>query len=311
MGELGLIGVKRGAMMKKGFFTVQNFLRFSLVFVLIGSLRHVAWGFGTLEQETLRCTVLFWEASCSLFWGYFQAIAVDLVVIALAYGIEQRKKATLPTGWYWVGMVGFVLVSTYANLLYGLVFSSAVAQSGDWPKLSEQMVYLKPFVLSGVLPIMLVYISHITAGSQAASVTVSRPELKAAWVRSIIDHWQQSRQRIPTPTELVRVYGQETGQVLTVQEATGFLTPQPVVQVPVLPEPMPETEQVAEPTDQIEQSGLTDQEINRRLVRFYKDELGLSWVKVAEKMGKSKTTVIGYYNAGKEAAEVATNGRVK
>lgn len=278
-----------------------TFLRFALIFVLIGSLRHVAWGFSTLENS----------GSWSLFWGYFQAIAIDLVVIALAYGIEQRKKATLPTGWYWVGIVGFVLVSTYANLLYGLVFSVDVQQSRDWPRLSLWMVYLKPFVLSGVLPIMLVYISHITAGSQVTTITANRPELKAAWVRSIIDHWQQSRQRIPTPAELVRVYSQETGQVLTVQEAAGFLAPGLVVQAPGLPELIAETEQAIEQSDQGEQVGLTDQIINQRTVRFYKDELKMTWDQVAKKMNRSKTTVISWYNAGKEQpAEVATNGRV-
>lgn len=179
------------------------------------------------------------------------------------------------------------------------------------------MVYLKPFVLSGVLPIMLVYISHITAGSQVTAITINRPELKAAWVRSIIDHWQQSRQRIPTPAELVRVYSQETGQVLTVQEAAGFLAPGPVVQLSVLPEPSPETEQATEHSDQAtehsdqaEQVSLTDQIINQRTVRFYKDELKMTWAEVAAKMGKSKTTVIGWYNAGKNEPAEVTNGRV-
>lgn len=275
-----------------------TFLRFALIFVLIGSLRHVAWSYSTLENSGV------W----SLAWGYWQAVAIDLVVVSLAYGIEQRKKNSLPTGWYWVGIVGFVLVSTYANLLYGLVFSVDVQQSRDWPRLSLWMVYLKPFVLSGVLPIMLVYISHITAGSQVGSVTVSRPELKAAWVRSIIDHWQQSRQRIPTPAELVRVYSQETGQVLSVQEATGFLTPALVVQSSILPEPLPESEQATEQGEQGEQASLTDQKINQRTAIFYKDELKMTWGQVAEKMNKSKTTVISYYNAGKEP-EVVTNGK--
>lgn len=292
----------------KSKFSSQTFLRISLIFVLVGSLRHVAWGFSTLEGNGV------WPLAV----GYFQALAVDLVVVALSYAIEQHKKSGLSKDkwyhadivtWYWVGIVGFVLVSTYANLLYGLVFSIKVKQSTDWPELSLWMVYLKPFVLSGVLPIMLVYISHITAGSQASSVTVSRPELKTAWVRSIIDHWQQTRQRIPTPAELVRVYSQETGQALTVQEATGFLAPAPVIQAiqaPVSIEPLSETEQATEQVEQAEQGSLTDQEIDRQLVHFYKDQLGLSWKQVAEKMGKSKTTLIKYYQA-----EPVTNGRVK
>lgn len=266
-------------------FSSQTFLRFSLIFVLVGSLRHVAWGFSTLENSGVY----------SLFWGYFQAVAIDLVVIALAYGIEQRKRSTLPTGWYWVGIIGFVLVSTYANLLYGLVFSANVQQSRDWPTLSLWMVYLKPFVLSGVLPIMLVYISHITAGSQTANITLNRPELKAVWVKSIIDHWQQTRQRIPTPAELVRVYSQETGQMLSVQEATGFLTPAPIVQ---LLQPA-ETEQATEQVEQPEQASLTDQDIDHKTVQFYKDNLNLSWSQIAQKMNRSKTTVIKYYNNGK------------
>ncbi len=151
-------------------FNHQHFLQFALLFVLVASLRHVAWGFSTLESNTGACSVLllFRVEQCNLFWGYFQSIAVDLVIIALAYGIRQRATLGLSAKWYWVGVAGFTFISTYANLLYGLVFSLPVDASRDWPRLAYVLVLAKPFLLSAVLPIMLIYISHITANAKPA-----------------------------------------------------------------------------------------------------------------------------------------------
>lgn len=265
--------------MSKKYFSSPNFLRFSLIFVLVGSLRHVAWGFSTLESA----------GGWGLFWGYFQAIAIDLVVIALAYGIEQRKRSGLPTLWYWVGIVGFVFVSTYANLLYGLVFSSQVQASKDWPTLSLWMVYLKPFVLSGVLPIMLVYISHITAGSQVGGVIGSRPGLKTAWVKSIIDGYLKDTGRKPTPAELAKVYAQETGQTMTGQEANGYLIIRPVV--------LYEGEQVNGQGVHLDQH-LDDEaqkiDADPETIKQWRSE-GLTWPQIEKKTGLSKTTLYERY----------------
>lgn len=251
----------------------QTFLRFSLIFVLAGSLRHVAWGFSTLEGEG------WWPLAV----GYFQAIAIDLVVIALAYGIEQRKRSALPTGWYWVGIVGFVFVSTYANLLYGLVFSIDVQASRDWPELSKWMVYLKPFVLSGVLPIMLVYISHITAGSQAGGVIANRPELKAAWLKSITDGYLKEVGRKPTPAELAKVYAQETGQALSGQEASRYLNAEPILQPVVLHE-----------AEQVNVQPEPEADAGPETIKRWREE-GLTWPQITEKTGLSKTTLYERY----------------
>lgn len=208
----------------------QTFLRFCLIFVLVASLRHVAYAFSTLESNTGKCVVLlfFEAANCSLFWGYFQAIAIDLVIVALAYGIRARTEAGRDVIWYWVGVVAFTLVSTYANLLYGLVFSGKVPASVDWPWLSRMMVYAKPFLLSGVLPLMLIYISHITAYARREEVEQLHGGLvpyaalvRQAQARGILDTWQAQNGTTQTPRVawLVKEFTSQIGGNLPAVEA--------------------------------------------------------------------------------------------
>lgn len=208
-------------------FNHQHFLQFALLFVLVASLRHVAWAFSTLESNTGACRVLlvFQVEQCNLFWGYSQSIAVDLVIIALAYGIRQRATLGLSAKWYWVGVAGFTFISTYANLLYGLVFSLPVDASRDWPALTYLLVLAKPFLLSAVLPIMLIYISHITASAQPAQRKGdAQPERKAALfpalvaeaqARGLLNQWQMEYgTKTPRVGWLQGKYHEATGEDL-------------------------------------------------------------------------------------------------
>jgi len=211
--------------------TLQNFLQFALIFVLVGSLRHVAWGFSTLETAGQSCQVAFIRVGdCGLFWGYFQALAIDLVLVVLSLAIVDRKKRGQSTRWYWAGVIGFVIVSIYANLLYGLVFSQTVPASADWPVLSRLMVYGKPFVLSGVLPIMLVYISHVISEAQGQPETPADvPPFAARRVREaqagvLLDRWEQSNgTKTPTVAWLREQFGEVVGEALPVDEADGAI----------------------------------------------------------------------------------------
>lgn len=123
--------------------SAQTLLWLALVLALVGSLRHVAWGFSTLEQGDLLA-------------GYIQAIAVDLGLFALALGIQNRKRHTRSTRWLWAGVLLFSAVSTYANLLHGLYFQTDLGlQSWHW------LVSIRPVILSGVLPLLVVYLSEV------------------------------------------------------------------------------------------------------------------------------------------------------
>jgi hypothetical protein len=54
------------------------------LFVLAGSVHHVAYTFSTLEGG-------------NLIWGYVQALGIDLGILGLAYGIQLRKRQGRPT----------------------------------------------------------------------------------------------------------------------------------------------------------------------------------------------------------------------
>jgi predicted transcriptional regulator len=142
-------------------FTVQALLWLALVLALVGSLRHVAWGFSTLEQGDLTA-------------GYIQAIAVDIGLFALAIGIQQHRKQGRRSIGLWAGVVLFSGVSTYANLLHGLVYAAPIALQGwDW------LIFARPFVLSAVLPILVVYLSEIAASDVNYAAQVAERERKA------------------------------------------------------------------------------------------------------------------------------------
>ncbi len=204
---------------------VRYLLRIGLIIVLIGSLRHVAWGFGTLEQE-IDCYVLIFNVGpCNVFWGYFQAIAIDMVIFALAYAIEWRRRNNLSVTWYWVGIAAFVFVSAFANLFYGLVHSNDLPISKSWPVLVKIMSAIIPFVFSGILPLLLVYISHIVSSdsdqaNKADGLQFAAPEVRQVQAAALLGRWEQEHgTRTPTVGWLRSQFEQVTGSGLPVGDA--------------------------------------------------------------------------------------------
>lgn len=110
---------------------------------MAGSLQHVAWSFATLSKGNLLS-------------GYVQAIAVDIGIAALAFGIQRRKAQKRPTLWLWSGVILFCLVSTYANLVYGLENMSELLKAGA-------LASFRPFIMSAVLPLMVIYLSEVVS----------------------------------------------------------------------------------------------------------------------------------------------------
>lgn len=146
----------------KRLLSIQSLLWLALVLALVGSLRHVAWGFSTLESGDLIA-------------GYVQAIAVDVGLFALAVGIQDRRRQARPTLVLWVGVGLFSLVSTYANLLHGLYFASDIGLS-SW----AWLVAARPFVLSGVLPALVIYLSEVAGDDRNYSAKLAEREQRRA-----------------------------------------------------------------------------------------------------------------------------------
>lgn len=124
---------------------IQVLLWSALILALIGSLRHVAWAFASLEDSDIVS-------------GYVQGIAIDVGLFALAFAIQQRKKQERSTWVLWLGVSMFCLVSVYANLLHGLVYASDLGLVGY-----EFLIALRPYLLSAALPVLVLYLSEVVS----------------------------------------------------------------------------------------------------------------------------------------------------
>lgn len=122
----------------------------ALGLALLGSLTHVAWAFSTLEPGSGS-----WPRTVAT----LEAIAVDVGLAALAFGIQQRRRQNRSARVLWIGIGLFSAVSTYANLLHGFAFSGPVTL-GDAP---AWLGSLRPWLLSGVLPLLVLYLSEVVS----------------------------------------------------------------------------------------------------------------------------------------------------
>ncbi|MFN4033349.1 MAG: helix-turn-helix domain-containing protein [Fimbriimonadales bacterium] len=109
------------------------------LFVLAGSVHHVAYTFSTLEGG-------------NLFWGYVQALGIDLGILGLAYGIQLRKRQGRPTLPLWSVLILVTFISAYANYLYGIVHQQPLQPHSTF---DQMVVFLRPFLLSVTLPIIM------------------------------------------------------------------------------------------------------------------------------------------------------------
>lgn len=120
----------------------QGGLWAALIAAMIGSIQHVAWSFGTLSEGDT------WS-------GLVQAAAVDIGLTALTLGIHRRKRENRSTTLIWVLMGLFGIVSLYANLLYGLAHQVELGLGF--------IETLRPFILSAVLPLMVISLSEVVS----------------------------------------------------------------------------------------------------------------------------------------------------
>ncbi|MCS6918612.1 MAG: helix-turn-helix domain-containing protein [Fimbriimonadales bacterium] len=109
------------------------------LFVLAGSVHHVAYTFSTLEGG-------------NLLWGYVQALGIDLGILGLAYGIQLRKRQGRSTLPLWSVLILVTFISAYANYLYGIMHQQPLTTTSAF---DQVVVFLRPFLLSVTLPIIM------------------------------------------------------------------------------------------------------------------------------------------------------------
>lgn len=136
----------------KRMLNVQTVLWLTMALALLGSLRHVAWTFGSIDGNT--------------WWGWAQAVAIDAGLVALALGIAKYRRVRRDTRWLWVGVVVFSAISVYANAVYGvshdwripdsvLTACAWTAQIPDW------LLAVKVLILAAPLPLLTLYLAEI------------------------------------------------------------------------------------------------------------------------------------------------------
>ena len=151
----------------KSLFSLQNLLYTALVLALLSSLEHVAFAFATTNGNN------WYEA-------YISAVAIDLGLLALAAGINKRKTENRSTKTLWGGVILFSVISTYANWLAGIAHVVAIDVSLDTMagQANGWLVSLRPILLSGVLPILVIYLSEIVSGNYRVDLAEAQKQAK-------------------------------------------------------------------------------------------------------------------------------------
>lgn len=117
------------------------------------SISHLAWTFGTLEHYP---------------WiGWIPAIAVDLGMAGIAYGIQQRKRARKAAWQYWLALVVFAGISALANLYHALALEAGGDLSTSGLYALDWLSITKAITLSAALPILAIVLAEIVSADDA------------------------------------------------------------------------------------------------------------------------------------------------
>lgn len=158
--------------MKAKIVSLNTLLYVALILALLSSLNHVALAFATTNGNN-------WIEA------YVSAVAIDLGLLALAAGINKRKISQRTTWTLWGGVVVFSIISTYANWLSGIIHVMPLAP--DVGSIGKWLVSLRPILLSGVLPLLVIYLSEIVSGNYQLELTEAQRQAKKV-----------SREHVPT-----------------------------------------------------------------------------------------------------------------
>jgi len=150
----------------------------SLFLALGASLPHVAWMFGRLEFDGSRGN------------GYLAAVAVDAGIVAITWGIRQRKKAKRKTvddprrfklpqiDALWLGVGFLAFISILANVGHGLTaIAGADTLNMDVFNNLDWLTFVQSLVFSAPLPIIVIMLSEIVAADdEKAASKVERED---------------------------------------------------------------------------------------------------------------------------------------
>ena len=149
----------------------------SYILTMAASIGHLAWTFGTLEPA--------WSE-----WaGWLPALAVDAGLAALAYAIQQRKRAGRRAWSLWLGVAVFAGISAYANTLHALSVAPGEL--------------VKALLLSAVLPLLVVYLGEIISSDDAAAAEAAERErvrAERAQMRADAAHERAQAAQMPDPS---------------------------------------------------------------------------------------------------------------
>ena len=134
---------------------INGVLWLAFILAMLSSIQHIAWTFGTVEQAG------------QAWLGWIPAVAVDSGLAALAYSIQQRRKAKRPVRGLWAGVGLFALISALANFYHALSVESGGLSTLSAFARVDILLIAKAIILSATLPALVVYLSEIVSGDDA------------------------------------------------------------------------------------------------------------------------------------------------
>lgn len=128
----------------------EKVLWFFLVLVMVGSLTHTAWLFSLRESPDTGGKAI----------GYVIAIAIDVGLAGVTYGIRQRRAAERPAGFLYLAAVLAILVSVYANFAHAFAWDVGGEMSlAKWAEV-DPVRLLTSAVVSIPLPLLVLALSQ-------------------------------------------------------------------------------------------------------------------------------------------------------
>lgn len=226
-------------------------LWFAYILALLASVNHLAWAFGKLEFYSLI--------------GWIPALAVDFGLAALAYAIQQRKRAKRQTGMLWLGISAFSVISAFANLLHAV---AVVTSDGliTWQAILsiDALTLAKAIILSASLPLLVVYLGEIVSSDDAEAARVADRE-----ARRLEKVAEEQAVSLPLATVPAKTAGNVANEIAEV--------------LPPLPPSASQNSQQAAKSENL-----------KRLSELLASEPDLNNSQIAEKLGVSRGSVRNY-----------------
>jgi hypothetical protein len=141
--------------MRQKLLNVEYLLWLALALALLGSLKHLASVFASVDKAT--------------FMGWVQAVAIDVGLFALAYKIKVRRAHRQPIKLLTGAVALFTIISVYGNLTYGLAALGPL----PWP-----IQVTRPYVLAATLPVLVLILSHLLSDDRQHANELAHKEAR-------------------------------------------------------------------------------------------------------------------------------------